>query len=794
VALALGLAVAISGVTPASAAPIRPDDMTGVVAAHSISDVVVYGATPAGVVAAVAAARSGVTVTLVEPSGRIGGMMSNGLSWADRGDVGVIGGIAREVFDRIQAAEGSPYGRYAYAPSTAEAVFETMVAEAGVRVVRDQRLAESAGAVLRSGTRIAQIEMESGDTFAADVFIDAGYEGDLMARAGVEYRVGREGYGEYGEGLAGVRPAQTVMTVPEGIDPGFPLAAPGPIGSADGRTQASNFRVCLSTDPDNQVPITAPAGYDAERYEIIAEYLRYLDDIGVFMTRSLVLHADRLVDDKWDLNENGPMSLGLPGANYGYADGSYATRAAIDAAHRSYQQGFLYFLQTDGRIPEPIQTDLQGFGLCADEFVDSGNWPELLYLREGRRMIGRSVLSLHDITDLVSKPDTIGLASYPLDSHVVSRWMDAEGRILAEGGLGHPGVRRWSISYKAITPQPAQVSNLLVPVTASASHVAYASLRVEPQYMIMGQAAGTAAAIAADQGRTVQQVPYSELRSRLLEAGAVLDDPGDLAASGFYTEVAWAYYQGITSGCGPGIFCPSLPLPRDQMASLLARALGLPTATRDYFVDDRGNPHEANINRVAEAGITTGCAPGRYCADGLVSRQEMASFLVRALTLDASETDFFDDDQESIHHEDINSLAASGITSGCAPDTFCPLGDVTRAQVMAFLFRSFGGGPIEDGPVLGGTGANLDESPPGGEGTDGSPSPSPEPSEVASPAPTQSPSPTPLPSAEPTPGATPVPTPAPSAEPTPTPEPTPSPLPTPTPTPTPTPDDGPAPP
>jgi hypothetical protein len=789
--------VALIGIGPVRAAPRASDAPAEGVAAHSVSDVVVYGATPAGITAAVAAARSGASVTLVEPSDRIGGMMSNGLSWVDRGDTGVIGGLAREVFDRIQQIEGSTYGRYAYAPSTAEAAFDSMIAEAGIQVVIGQRLAESSTAVTKSGSRITQILMESGDTFAAEVFIDAGYEGDLMARAGVAYRVGREAYGEYGEGLAGVRPAQTVMTVPEGIDPGFPLAAPGPVGSADNRTQAFNYRVCLSTDPDNQVPITAPAGYDPDRYAVIAAYLDHLDEIGVLPTRSLVLHLDRLVDDKWDLNENGPMSLGVPGLNYPYADGTYATRAAIDAAHRSYQQGFLYFLQNDERVLAPIQTDLQRFGLCADEFVETGNWPTLLYLREGRRMIGREVMSLHDITHLVSKPDTIGLASYPLDSHVVSRWMDGARRLLIEGGVGPSQVRRWSISYKAITPEQTEAANLLVPVTASASHVAYASLRVEPQYMIMGQAAGTAAAIAVEQDRSVQQVPYSLLRARLLEAGAVLDDPGDLAASGFYTEVAWAFHEGITSGCGSGFFCPAQPLPRDQMASLLARALDLPAATRDYFIDDRGSPYEADINRVAEAGIATGCAPGQYCAGGLVTRAQMASFLARAFDLDAAPDDFFVDDETSIHEADINRLAASGITSGCTAMTFCPLGDVTRGQVMAFLYRAFDGGPVEDGPVVGRIGSAVDGPSTDGDETDGEPSPSPSatPSPSPSSSPTASPEPTPTPTSEATPSPTVPPSNEPSATPSSSPDPSPSPGPSsPSPTPSPDPTDGTGPP
>lgn len=656
-------------------------------AAPIVADVVVYGATPAGVVAAVTAARAGADVILLEPTRRLGGMMSAGLSWADRGITSVIGGLAREVFDRIEAAEGSSWGRYAYQPHTAVAVFEAMVAEAGVRVFRLQQLSEAPDAVTKMDGRIVGVRTVAGQVFSADVFIDAGYEGDLMARTGVPFRIGREAQSDFGEPLAGVRWPVEVAPVPAGMNTGFPLAEPGPLGSADNRIQASNYRLCLTTTAANQIPFTRPSVYDPARYDFVAYYLNQRVVGGAKPSLSWVMHMDRLTAGKWDLNAHGEISFGLPGANWTYPSATYAQRTAMEREHRSYQQGFLYFLAHDPRVPGSMRTELGRYGLCADEFTATDNWPPQLYLREGRRMVGQTIVSQHDREMLISKPDAIGLASYPLDCHWVSRWIDARGWLKDEGCFGPQKSWRWSIPYRVLIPRRTGALNLLVPVAVSATHVAYSSLRVEPQYMIMGQAAGAAAAIAARLGLAVQDVPVDRLQADLVARGAVLDDPGDIASSPFYAEIAWAFYGGITAGCGPGHFCPTVALPRDQMASLLARARGLAAPGIDYFTDDEGNPHEADINRVAAAGITFGCGTGRYCPDRTVTRAEMASFMVRAFGLAPVTTDAFDDDG-SIHEADINALAAASITSGCTPTAFCPTASMTREQALAFLYRA----------------------------------------------------------------------------------------------------------
>ena len=374
------------------------------------------------------------------------------------------------------------------------------------------------------------------------------------------------------------------------------------------------------------------------RYAAVVEYIaQRAASSGIAPQKSWVLHIDSIGGGRWDLNQNGGISFGIPGANYNYvASTDEAPRRDRCASTPAYQQGFLYFLANDPSVPLAIQSDLANFGLCSDEFIDNGNWPRTLYVREGRRMVGSYVANQHDIEALISKPDTIGLASYRLDSHPSLAGSTTPASCSPRATSDSAPIQRWSIPYRSITPRAVEVQNLLVPVAASVSHVAHASLRMEPQFMIMGHAAGIAAAIAAERGVAVQAVPIGDLQEQLLGAGAILDDPGDIADS-FYEAIAWAYHEGITGGCGAvvGMFCPNDQLPRNQMASLIARALDLPEATADHFDDDDGQTHEDAINRVAEAGITFGCAERTYCPKKLVTREQMAGFLSRAFALAA---------------------------------------------------------------------------------------------------------------------------------------------------------------
>ncbi|MEO6579256.1 MAG: FAD-dependent oxidoreductase, partial [Candidatus Limnocylindria bacterium] len=420
---------AIAGVAePQAVEPAAP-------AAGDVSaDVVVYGGTPSGVMAAISAARPGVRVVLIEASGHVGGMMSNGLTATDYGHLAMIGGRTRQFFDRTEAIEGSAYGRYRFQPSTAETAFDAMLASAGVEVMLDERLAGGQPIVM-DGPWIEALRTDSGRMVSGGAFVDASYEGDLMAAAGVSYRIGRESIGEFGESYAGVRASSSVFGVPGGIDPHVPLSAPGAIGTGDNRIQNSNYRLCFSSDPKNQVPFYEPDGYDPETYDLAAAYIDSRVAQGHVPDITWFLWPVALPNNKFDVNNNGSVSIGLMGANTGYPDGSHATRSSIADALRDYTSGFLYFLGNDPRVPTSVRAQMADYGLCADEFADNGNWPRLLYLREGRRMVGRYLLTQRDVEVSRTKTDTIAVGSYAFDSHHVSRWIDGAGRLRVEGGF-----------------------------------------------------------------------------------------------------------------------------------------------------------------------------------------------------------------------------------------------------------------------------------------------------------------------------------------------------------------------
>lgn len=681
---------AIAGVPePQAVQPAAP-------AAGDVSaDVVVYGGTPSGVMAAISAARPGVRVVLIEATGHVGGMMSNGLTATDYGHTAMIGGRTRQFFDRTQAIEGSAYGRYRFQPSTAEAAFNAMLASANVEVMLNERLA-TIRPVGMDGPWIEALRTESGRTVSGGAFVDASYEGDLMAAAGVSYRIGREPIGEFDESYAGVRASSSVFGVPAGIDPRVPLSAPGGIGTGDNRIQNSNYRLCFSSDPKNQVPFAEPEGYDPETYDLVAAYIASRLAQGHVPDITWFLWPVALPNNKFDVNNNGPVSIGLMGANTAYPDGSYATRASVVNALRDYSTGFLYFLGNDPRVPSSVRAQMAGYGLCADEFADNDNWPRLLYLREGRRMVGRYLLTQRDIEVARTKSDTIAVGSYAFDSHHVSRWIDETGRLRIEGGFwsGRANATRFSIPYRSLTPRANQATNLLVSVTASATHVANAALRLEPQYMMMGEAAGVAASLVAAGGGagsvTTQSLDVSQLQQLLRQQGVVLDNYlfWDTIDSPFRGDIELTLLRGITFGCSAIYYCPTAPTTREVMAGFLVNALQLPATSRDYFTDDESSPLEDSINRLAAAGITAGCGSGRFCPTATVTRGQMAAFLGRAFKLRWTPRDYFTDDETSIFEGDINRLAESGITAGCGGTRFCPKALVSREQMAAFLWRA----------------------------------------------------------------------------------------------------------
>lgn len=442
-----------------------------------------------------------------------------------------------------------------FEPHVAEAVFQELVQEAKVSVVFGERLNLENG-VVKEGSRIARIVMESGRTFAGRVFIDASYEGDLMAKAGVSYAIGRESNSLYGEKLNGVQPNrqherfyhyhQFMAPVDayirrgdlaSGLLPSVGADGPGAEGAGDHRIQAYCFRTCLTDQPDNQVPITRPKGYEPLRYELLLRYYEAgFDGIPIDPLRSLArfgpkgpqpgLHS--LPSRKTDNNNVHAVSLDNTGMNYGYPEGDYVERAKIVEDHRLYQQGLYWTLANDPRVPTPIRREMARWGLAKDEFTDNDHWPHQIYVREARRMITDLVMTEHHCLGQETVPDSVGLASYGMDSHNVQRYVDEYGRVRNEGNVqteGNLACRPYPISYRSIVPRASECTNLLVPVCLSASHVAYGSIRMEPAYMVLGQSAGVAAVEAIEQGTAVQEIDYPRLRARLIALKQTLADP-----------------------------------------------------------------------------------------------------------------------------------------------------------------------------------------------------------------------------------------------------------------------------
>jgi hypothetical protein len=498
-------------------------------------DVVVYGATAGGVIAAVSAAREGLNGVLLEPGHHVGGMVTGGLSRTDYGKKEVIGGYALEFFWRM----GLKYDlirhgqevSWLFEPHVAEQAFREMLDQSRVQVLYNHRLREKGG-VSKDAARIVGIITEDGEVFTAQVFMDASYEGDLMAQAGVSYTVGRESSAQYGESLAGVR-ARTPLhqflvnvspyDVTHELLPEISADPPGIAGSADNKVQSYNFRMCLSSDPANQVPFPQPPGYSPYRYELLA---RLINAETEAWGRPLVLNdvttVVRIPGDKTDINNRGAFSTDYIGKSWEYPEASYQRRAAIWEDHVNYTKGFFYFLANDPSVPAELRNDVNTWGLAKDEFVDTGNWPNQLYVREARRMVSDFVMTQKDLQTDLRKADVIGMGSYNSDSHNVYRFANQVGFAENEGDM-QIGVTPYQIPYRIMVPKQAQATNLLVPVCFSASHAAYSSVRMEPQYMILGHAAGVAARLAIDENRPVQQIDVTVLQTRLRQQGAIFE-------------------------------------------------------------------------------------------------------------------------------------------------------------------------------------------------------------------------------------------------------------------------------
>jgi len=540
--LPLLIALALPSIAPA-AAPVTE------------ADVVIYGGTSGGVAAALQAARMGRTVVLVEPTRFLGGLTTGGLGATDIGNKRAIGGIAREFYGRIwrhyqqpsawnhqkredyanrrgSANDAGETTMWTFEPHVATKVYDDMLREARARVtvVFGERLDLQPGrGVARDGARITRIVMESGRAFTGRVFIDASYEGDLMARAGVSYHVGRESNTTYGETINGVQAAHAVShqfirpvdpyvrpgDPSSGLLPGINPEGPGAEFSGARKVQAYNFRLCTTDAPENRRPWEKPANYDPRWYELL---LRNFDAGDHRVPWNPVWMPNR----KTDTNNNYAVSTDFIGQNWGYPEADHTERERIRQAHVDWQMGLMWTLANHPRVPEKVRAEFQRLGLARDEFTDNDNWPRQLYVREARRMVSDHVMTERNCVRAEVVDDSVGMGAYNMDSHHVQRYVTKEGFVRNEGDI-QVRVRPYPVSYRSIRPRASECVNLLVPVCLSASHIAYGSIRMEPVFMVLGQSAATAAVHAIEQGVTVQDIDPARLKARLLTDGQVLD-------------------------------------------------------------------------------------------------------------------------------------------------------------------------------------------------------------------------------------------------------------------------------
>lgn len=518
------------------------------------ADVIVYGGTSAGVIAAVQAKRMGKSVIIVSPDKRLGGLSSGGLGWTDTGKKDAVGGLSRNFYERVfqhyenkaawnwqdrsnytgsgtRTIDNGDGSMWMFEPHVAEGIFEDHIEENDLIVKRDEWLNRESGVKMTEG-KITQITTLSKKKFEGKIFIDATYEGDLMAAAGVSYQVGRESNATYGETWNGVQVGVLhhghhfgEMNLSPYVIPGDPSSGllprisgedPGKKGEGDKKVQAYCFRMCLTNKPENRVPFAKPEGYDPNQYTLFARIL----DTG---WDEVFEQFDHLPNHKTDTNNHGPFNTDNIGMNYDYPDGSYERRREIIKEHETYQKGMMYFLANDPRVPEKFRKEMSTWGLAKDEFTDNGNWPQQLYIREARRMIGSYVTTQLDVQGKRETPKPIGMGSYTMDSHNVQRYITPEGYVQNEGDIGVTPKKPYHISYGSITPKKKQCENLLVPAAVSSSHIAYGSIRMEPVFMILGQSAGTAAALSIDDKVAVQDLDYAKLRKRLIADKQRLD-------------------------------------------------------------------------------------------------------------------------------------------------------------------------------------------------------------------------------------------------------------------------------
>jgi hypothetical protein len=485
------------------------------------ADLCVYGGNSGGIVAAIAARRKGLRVVLLEPGRHLGGLTAGGLGFTDIGNKFAIGGLAREFYRRI----GRRYGKaewWLFEPSVAASVFRDWLDEVGVAC----HFGSFLESVEMEGRRIVSLHTENGIAVTAGMFIDASYEGDLMAKAGVGYTFGREDCSVYGERINGsqlhpkhqfdlpVDPYRVEGDPSSGLLPGIDPEPHEP-GRGDHRIQAYNFRLCLTDDPGNRIPFTEPAGYRRSDYELLARYCRagYTPGFSKF---------DRLIHGKVDMNNHGAVSTDYIGMNHAFPEAAYPERERIFQEHVRWVKGLLWFWSTDSDVPESFRTRIRDWGWCRDEFPETGGFSPALYIREARRLLGDVVMTEHHCRGDVTAEDSVGLAAYTMDSHNCRRIV-VDGKVQNEGDVQEHSGPPYPISYRSIVPKRGECENLLVPFCLSASHIAFGSIRMEPVFMILSESAVEAANLALETGTAVQDIAYPDLRARLLAADQVVN-------------------------------------------------------------------------------------------------------------------------------------------------------------------------------------------------------------------------------------------------------------------------------
>jgi len=527
------------------------------------ADVVIYGGTSAGISSAIQTARLGKTVILIEPSRRLGGLTTGGLGQTDIGNKQVIGGIAREFYQNIRrhyedsaswiwqdrseyrdggqtSTDNNEDAMWTFEPSAALKVFYNMIQDLDINIVYNQRLNRASG-VSKYASTIKSISMESGERYYGKMFIDATYEGDLMAATGISYTVGREPNSQYGETLNGVQANNKSTTLSgylsanainhnfvEGVDPYIipgdsssgilPGINPGveEDGSGDNHIQAYCFRMCLTDHPDNRIPFAKPEDYNEMDYELL--FRNY--EAGY---NRIPWINSKMPNRKTDTNNRDGFSTDYIGHNYDYPEADYADRERIIQKHLSYQQGLMWTLANHPRIPTEIREEVSRWGTCKDEFNREDGWQQQLYIREARRMISDYVMTQKNCERIEIVSDGVGMAAYGMDSHHTQRYINSRGQVSNEGNVEAHVKAPFPVSYRSIVPKKEECTNLLIPLCLSATHIAFGSIRMEPVFMILGQSSALIACLAIEEGKAVQDLEYNRLKKELIKQAQIIE-------------------------------------------------------------------------------------------------------------------------------------------------------------------------------------------------------------------------------------------------------------------------------